>query len=231
MNDIITINIESDFPIENGFDTVIPFDFALCDDGKLVITACECAAEAAKLFAGRYGDDPCAAEALAFVDSQLRAKMTGLGYPPDVKQAKRWSHIFRIDGPEQVRREAIRPDSALLTPDMSFKNLTTFDVPARHGEGLAMCGTLSDGALVSVAGENPRVGEGAVTEIGVETAVGWRGQGLAASNAALLALRLTEAGTAVTYVCSDRNAGSRRVAERAGFFHIGRMYHYVCYAE
>lgn len=225
----IKIITEPSVPVEMGFNTAIPFETAVYDDGRLIITCFEEFRALAEDFADKFNGSPLSADALTYVDSLLSEPMRQFGYEPDAKQNRRWMHVYMIDSADKVNREVIRPDSLLLTPDMVYENRTTFDMDMRFSEELICCGTIINGRLVSVAGENPCMDE-IITEIGVETIPGFRRMGLAASNTALLALTLVNEGMKVNYVCNSRNIGSRRVAETAGFAHTGKLFEYVCYA-
>ena len=131
----------------------------------------------------------------------------------------------RVDaGPSFTFPQGIAPPAGVVviedveTLDRHFTGWKASEIP---GCG-PIVGVLEDGYAVSVCFSARRTDEAA--EAGVETAVDWRGRGLAARVTAAWALAVRDSGRAPLYSTSWSNGASLAVARKLGLVGFGSVW-------
>ena len=111
-------------------------------------------------------------------------------------------------------------------------SLLTFRPQVEEGDPLSLCAVvISKGEIVSAAQINDLSFDAELPEINVETAVGYRAHGYAASCTRVLSNEILKYYPGVLYAFRERNSASARVAESAGFRRIGERKAFVCYRK
>lgn len=178
-------------------------------------------------FPGKYFTNA----AIDWLDERLRPYVEGLGYLRECTGKYRWYIRYELTDPSALPLERIRPDSRPLTggdyDDYDVK--VSFSLIGQMEKDLPAYVTLIGGKIVSIATVNEHAPGQKLLEITVETAPGYRGQGYALSNTVALAADLTRRGFRTAYVASRYNRASRKIADRAGFARLGRIYAYTAY--
>ncbi len=228
-----------EFVFENEWDTAVPITVRKKDDGdgEIYIEVFPTYEAEAREFEARFSGDPFSPEALCFIWERIGAPMEARGYRDEKKFRHRWYYNYVLKSHSEVNAGAILPGTLRLTKKLvrGKRNLTTFDLDRYIDEEISTFVLVENGDIVSIAAENIACSgdfdddpdcEG-TTEIGVETAVGHRRRGCAASCAAALAAALLDEGVYVTYETDCDNTASQRTAERAGFVRYGKCYYYV----
>jgi GNAT superfamily N-acetyltransferase len=123
-----------------------------------------------------------------------------------------------------------RSDIRLLTPnDLPLLEAAPPELRGSNPEHLlhqtAAAGAIVNNQLVAIA-QNYALTEG-YGDIGVFTLPAWRGRGLAAAAAALVARWLQENGRIPVWSCGEHNQASLRVAEKLGFVKNGRRVYII----
>ncbi len=118
----------------------------------------------------------------------------------------------------------------LLTPaDLPLLQAAPSDLRGSNPEHLlrhtVAAGAVINGQLVALA-QNYALTEG-YGDIGVFTLPQWRGRGLAAATAALVAQWLQQNGRIPVWSCGENNQASLRVAEKLGFVENGRRVYLI----
>lgn len=227
-----------EFVFENDWDTAVPITIRNKDTGGLFIEVFPTYEDAASEFEAQYAVDPFSAEAFAFLWDRIGEPMKARGYEDEKKFRHRWYYNYVLRRRDEIHREVILPGTVRLTKKAvcGKRNRTTFDLDRYIEEEITSFVTVVSGQIVAIAAENIACSEdfdddtdcGGITEIGVETAVGYRGCGYGASCAAALAEELiTGTGGYVTYETDCDNVASQKTALRAGFRQYGRCYYYV----
>jgi len=221
------IHIEdSSFPLENEFDSLLPFEIYLTD--TVEITAYDIVQDIASEFVDKFAADPLSDTALDYLNMKLNPIVNDLGYEFDGKRLYKWNYTYTMSDIKHLNTDVILPNTIKLDADSHYKNLTTIDLD--YIENRNMFVTIIDDKIVSYACENPYDGEYEF-EIGVETAPDYRGNGYAVSNTAALTKYGLQLNYTVTYNCSRYNIASQHIAEKVGFIGNGKKYYYLCYRK
>lgn len=194
------------------------------EDGAYRIEAYEGVREIAEEFAKRFYRRFFSKEAIDWLDGRLEPFVNALGYYRESVGLYRWYDVYEkqsIGGtplPETERWSGTEEEyeSALLL-DLSP------DYPAYVIK--------QNGVIVSAARTNEFDPCTSCPELTVETALGWRGKGYAASNITALSNELLKDYPSVSYVCSRYNRASQKTAVKAGFVKTGRFYAYTAYKD
>lgn len=122
------------------------------------------------------------------------------------------------------------PAVRLLTPDdLPLLQAAPAELRGYNPEQLlqrtAAAGAIIEGKLVAIA-QNYALSEG-FGDIGVFTRPEWRGRGLAAAAAALVAEWLWRNGRIPVWSCGEQNHSSLRVAKKVGFVENGRRLYLI----
>ena len=216
---------DSSFPIDNDFDSVIPFEIHV-DNDRVTITAYDMVEDIANDFNNMFGNDPLSDPALEYLNSKLDPIIKKSGYSLDNKHLYNWYYSYYMDDIQLLNTDVILPNTVKWEPDSNYKNLTTIDLDFIEDRTIFV--TLIDNKIVSYACENPWCEEDEF-EIGVETALGYRNNGYALSNTSALTKYSLQLNYRVTYNCSRYNTTSQRIAEKVGFTSNGKRYYYICY--
>ena len=205
--------------------------FGLDEEGRILGTR-EAAPGVGPLFSLIRGRGSCAWAVRWDVGRDVADALNGLaGEEPlvgDSRQApvhaQRYRSLLqgRVDsGPSFVFPEVmVQPAGVVViedveTLDRHFSGWTASEIP-----GCApIVGVVEDGYAVSVCFSARRSGEAA--EAGVETAVDWRGRGLAARVTAAWALAVRASGRVPLYSTSWSNGASLAVARKLGLVGFG----------
>ena len=202
------------------------------DGARRIVGTREAVPGAGPLFSLIRSREKCAWAVRADVAPDVADEVDGLAgeEPPveDLRQApvhaERYKSLLegRVDsGPSFVFPERIaRPAGVFVIEDVDvlsrhFSGWTASEIP---GCG-PIVGVLADGYAVSVCFSARRSDEAA--EAGVETAVDWRGRGLAARGTAAWALAVRESGRIPLYSTSWSNGASLAVARKLGLVGFG----------
>ena len=202
------------------------------DGARRIVGTREAVPGAGPLFSLIRSREKCTWAVRADVAPDVADELDGLAgeEPPveDLRQApvhaERYKSLLegRVDsGPSFVFPERIaRPAGVLVIEDVDvlsrhFSGWTASEIP---GCG-PIVGVLADGYAVSVCFSARRSDEAA--EAGVETAVDWRGRGLAARVTAAWALAVRESGRIPLYSTSWSNGASLAVARKLGLVRFG----------
>lgn len=229
------IYIEDKFALDNRLDCIIPFTCTEYD-GRLKIEVYEPVKEIADEFIALFKDSPFSDEAINFIDAKILPRLDEWGYERSTDKLYSFGYAYVIDNKSMIHSDKIRSDTRRVSDEDGFDNLTAIDINKDIGEWdtygeLINYATVSDGKLLSVAAENFHYLNNDETEIGVETAGLYCGNGYAVSNVAALAGHLMSEGKRVWYKCSRYNIASQRTAESAGFRCAGKNYYYVAYKK
>lgn len=207
------------------YGMIIPLSAVLTEDG-LHIHAYPEAEDAARRL-DSLAPHTIDAEVRAMLHEMLAPIVQKMGYAPDLGYTDQVGQIFRAERIEQIDRGLIRPDTVRYVREAGHEFLTETELD-EESDACTIFATLRGNRVLSFANLNTDDGE--VAEIGVETATGAEGQGLAASNVAALTLHLLAGGRdRVVYVALSDNPASSRVAEKVGFVKAGEEYNYVCF--
>ncbi len=155
--------------------------------------------------------DPTSDEALSLIWHDCRDYLESIGYADDRHRGRR-NIIFAKSYPSDNEEKELA-----FSPEC--ENLTTLD-PSSAPSSV----TVKGGKIVSCALAHFCDG---IYEICTETAPLYRGQGYATENVTALSDKLIAEGADVCYLCSEKNEGSLRVAERSGFIEVGKSYDYI----
>lgn len=192
------------------------------EDGAYRIEAYEGVRTIAETFAALFHGHFFSKKAIDWLDERLEPWVNSFGYYRENFGLYRWYEVYEkqlVGGdvlPETERWDGNECESALLL------DLST-DYPAYIVK--------KDGKIVSAARTNEFDPCDSCPELTVETAVGWRGKGYAASNITALANELLQTFPSVSYVCSRYNRASQKTALSAGFIKTGRFYAYTAYKD
>ncbi|MHB1152995.1 MAG: GNAT family N-acetyltransferase [Eubacteriales bacterium] len=229
------IYIEDQFALNEQLDCIIPFTCTNYD-GKLILEVYEPLKDITEEFINLYSSDPFSDDAINYIDFKLIPFLNEWGYERNSDNLFNWGYAYLIDNISMIKYNKIRSDTRCIIKGNNFLNLTAininlyFDEWDKYGEPVNYA-TVSDEKLISIAAENPHYLTDSESEIGVETAEGYRGNGYAVSNVAALAKHLASKGKRVWYKCSRHNLASQRTAETAGFRCAGKNYYYVAYKK
>lgn len=222
------IQIEnSSFPLENGFDCIIPFEIHL-QNNEIIINAYDIVEYVAEEFNTKFSRDYLSDEALIYLNEQLNPIVKKYGYEFDEKRLFKWNYAYKMTDVTQLNKSLILTNTIKWNESIELVNLTTIDFDYIGERNMFV--TLINNKIVSYACENSIVSD-VWREIGVETASDFRGNGYAASNTAALAMYGLQLNYEMKYNCSRNNIASQRIAEKVGFIKDGKSYYYVCYKE
>lgn len=219
--EIVLDKENEEFVLETGWDIAVPVDFTLEDD-LLRIVCFPSVADAVRCWAGAFGGDPFAEEALRALWKAIAPWAKECGYQPE-RHRERWGIIYRCKAVALAPQESTRRLSAADEDH----NQTTYDLEMTVEDGRIAFGTLVGGKVVSVAVSHSAPEAGAVVELGVETCVLHRKKGYAASNLAMATEALLQEGCIPEYRCYFDNIASAKSAEKAGYYQAGKYYYYV----
>ena len=225
---IPAVGEKDDLPLRRRLNAVVPVSFAETD-GFLFACAYPAFRDILSRFLERYARDPFSDEALGQLHLWMREPLADYGYAED-RFYSRWAVSCLCEDPGKVPKD-ILPGLRLLTPDDdgTLGNRTTMklsDCIARTAAAV-----IRDGCVVSIASVNSANGPGACRELGVETAVGFRGRGFAGGVTALLTKTLTERGEVPLYQYYRTNIPSAHTAAHAGLTPVGRFFSYTSFRK
>lgn len=222
------IIIDSDgeeFVRETSFDLAVPIHIELFE-GETKIFTYPSLEKVSKTLEEEYSD-LFSADAINHVRNGCLNFRKELGYVED-KHPDNWGFNFICDNitlEEGNSAERIRRDG-------KYKNLTTFNIRECLANERVIFAIVKEGQIVSVAVTTEALQKNAdFMEIGVETAVGYRGNGYAAEVTRAISDFLIKKGYRVLYKCHHRNVASTAVARSAGFVEVGKFYYYVLRKE
>lgn len=202
---------------------------AVLENGELRIHACEEAMDAARWLDSLVPLSSIDETVRGELDRRLRPLMLEMGFEPEDGYVRQVSYVYRAFSASQIPLDVIRPDTVRYQRKESHQYLTE-TVLDEESDDCTIFATLQGERVLSFANLNQDDGE--VAEIGVETAPGCEGMGLATSNAAALARDLLMRGRErVVYVALSDNPASIRIAERIGFRRAAEEYNYVCFRQ
>ncbi len=214
-------------PEAEEYGMLIPLS-ATISEGELHIYTLEETYEAARML-----DDlvPSAFSREIFdrLDALLRPVMDEMGYEPNDEVCTQCGIILAAESAEQIQKDVIRSDTEryVRKKEHIYFTETALD---EESDACTIYATMRGNEVLSFANLNSD--DGAVCDIGVETAQGLENCGLATSNVAALALDLLEKGRErILYVAMQDNPASIRVAEKSGFKRVGQEYNYVCFLK
>ncbi len=208
------------------YGMIIPLS-AVLENGKLSIHAYREAEQAARWLDAQTDLTALTAEVRQTVDRMLRPIVREMGYEPEDGYVQQIGYVYRAERIGQIQSELIRPDTVLYERKNDHVCLTETVLDA-ESDACLIYATMRGNEVLSFANLNGDDGE--VADIGTESARGYEGQGLAASNVAALTLDLLRKGRArVIYVALSDNPASCRVAEKVGFLRAAEEYNYVCF--
>jgi hypothetical protein len=175
------ICIEDKFALDERLDCIIPFTCTEYD-GILKIEVYEPIKDIADEFIALYSDSPFSDEAVNFIEIRLLSKLDEWGYEHNTDILKSRGFAYVIDNVSMIRCDKIRPDTHRVTEEDRFENLTEIDIDKYIDESdtygdLINYATVSEGKLLSVAAENTHYLNKDATEISVETAENYYGNG------------------------------------------------------
>lgn len=192
------------------------------EDGELRIEAYEGVRPIAEAFAEQFKGHYFSKRAIDWLDNQIEPYVNSLGYYRENAGLYRWYEVYEkstCDGTPLTlseRWDGEDCESKLLldlSPDYPAYVIKVGDV------------------IVSAARTNEFDPCDSCPEITVETAIGHRGKGYAASNVTALSNELLKSFPLVSYVCSRYNRPSQKTAQKAGFIRTGRFYAYTAYRD
>ena len=226
------IIIEDDFPLLNGFDSVIPLTLEEnLANGTLDITVYPALQDFAETFKQQFSDDAFSKEALSFINKSLLSYISDNGYKaPDF--ANRVYKKLKLSSNSQINNSVRLNTSQKLEKGFKFTSLLSHDLSYYLENGLDCFATVIDGKIVSACWVNPTSTD-ECSELAVETAPAFRKMGFAPSNISALCEYLLSSHKAecCTYFCAQDNLASERCAIKAGFEKVGRIYWHVCYLD
>lgn len=215
-----------EFVRENSFDLAIPVHIEMFE-GETKIFAYPSVAKICERLEKENSGNLFSREAIDLIRNGCKEFRNGLGYREE-KYPDNWGYNFICDYitlEEENEAERIRRDG-------KYKNLTTFNIKHCLAYERVIFAIVKDGQIVSVAVTSESLQKDADwIEIGVETAVEYRGKGYAVAAARALSDFLIKKGYRVLYKCHHRNEASTAVARRAGFSEVGKFYYYVLKKE
>ncbi len=229
------IYIEDQFALNEQLDCIIPFTCTNYD-GKLILEVYEPLKDITEEFINLYSSDPFSDGAINYIDYKIMPFLNEWGYERNIDTLFNWGYAYLIDNISMIKYNKIRSDTRCVYKENNFLNLTAIDINIyfdewdKYGEPINYA-TVCDEKLISIAAENPYYLTDSESEIGVETAEGYRGNGYGVSNVAALAKHLANKGKRIWYKCSCHNLASQRTAETAGFRCAGKNYYYVAYKK
>lgn len=206
------------------YGMIIPLS-AVIEDGEICIHAYEQARDVAIWLDG-LKISAFAKEILSELDRRLRPIAYEMGYLPEDGYVFQTGKIFKAMDILQIDASLIRKDTVRYERKEEHQYLTE-TVLDEASDACTIYATVCDNEVRSFANLNHDDGD--VCDIGVESAEGFAGQGLASSNVAALTLALLKKGREVLYVALSDNPASIRVAEKVGFSRVGEEYNYVCF--
>lgn len=204
-----------------GYVGIVPFLMEENEDG-LYIEAYSGLEDLAEQFELRFENEYFSNAALSWLDVNIRDYLEEHGYYREDRGVYRWYHSFVLDDINCLDTSLIRPDTVFLTEKTKSRTLIKAN---EHLElSMPVFATLDNGEVISVATLNPHSEGQTRLEITAETAVNYRRNGYAASNAAALTKYLLENGYSAAYCCSRYNKTSAKIAGKIGFKEDGRFY-------
>jgi len=215
------------FVAEGEADIAVPFEVSRDIRGDLSLTVYPSCRYLAEQFSEMFAEDPFSSGAEVFLKNGLVGRMGAWGYQYDPQASE---VILLYEATSNSRRE--REAAVLLKSGEELPSLLTFQPQSEEEDPMSFCAVvIVDGKIVSAAQVNDLSFDGDLPEINVETAVGYRGQGYAASCTRVLTCELLKYYPRVLYSLRERNKASAAVAEKAGFHKMGERKAFVCYRK
>lgn len=205
----------------------VPFEFELSEDCEILIRTLPSLADFAESFEKRYIGNYFSRNAIDEIRKNCYHTIVELGFKEDISSGY-CIFEYSSDG-IVINPKLIRPNSKIinLIEKSNFDKKILFDVRDSIRIGGIASVTLDGNTIISVAAANIMRDNGGQTEITTETAVGYRGRGLSASNVALLSLELQKRGKNAVYKCRNTNHASIAVAEKVGLKRTKTTYRYL----
>jgi len=209
-------------------ERIVPFEIELCEGKEILIRALPCLADFADRFEKRYENCYLSREAIDDIRKHCAEMILPLGFCEDVSSAY-CIYEYSADG-VLINEKFVRSDSHVIKnlSEVDFGKRILFDVYECIKSGGIASVTVNNGVVVSVAAVNMPFDEEKTVEITTETAVGYRGMGLAASNVASVILELKKMGITPVYRCRSTNFASLKVAEKVRLKREKIIYRYLC---
>ena len=196
--------------LRDGFHMAMPVT-AVLTGNSTEITVFPSLKELGHEWAERFGDRLGSPEAADWIKARVGEFLAEFGFAAGDCRVSRTDVYSVSPDPSDIL------DSTRAIADTDgLTDRTDTDFAMLHACGHAAFGTVIDGQIVSAAVSGCPLEDGGEIDIGVETAVEFRGHGFARSNAAALALAIRAAGGSPLYEVEDDNPASIALAGRLG---------------
>lgn len=205
----------------------VPFEFELSEDCEILIRTLPSLADFAESFEKRYIGNYFSRNAIDEIRKNCYHTIVELGFKEDIS-SEYCIFEYSSDG-IVINPKLIRPDSKIINriEKSNFDKKILFDVRDSIRIGGIASVTLDGNTIISAAATNMPINKVESMEITTETAVGYRGMGLSASNVSLLFLELQKREKSAVYKCRSTNRASIAVAEKVGLRRTRVVYRYL----
>ncbi len=206
---------------------IVPFEFELLKENEILIRVLPCLADFAERFEKQYENCYSSRDVIDEIRKHCAQITAPLGFFEDISSTY---CIYEYSADEVlINEKLVRDDSRIIKnlAEADFNKRILFDVIECVRSGGIASVTVNNGSIVSVAAVNGLCSGRETVEITTETAVGYRGMGLASSNAASVILELKKMGKSPVYKCRSTNLASVSVAEKIGLKREKTIYRYL----
>ena len=179
-------------------DTIIPFEIKY-SNGDVKVGCYPTLQNLAKEFLEKYEKNPFSSGAIDFLIKKLNITFSAYGYVFENAEENQIRYEFVCLKDTKLNTKRILASSRVLENGVDDDSLFETGIDRTMNENddypyLAV-GTVINGRVVSICSENSHFqSDNTETEIGIETAEGFRNNGYALSNTALLCQKLLEEG-------------------------------------
>ncbi len=215
---------EQDTPLQKREELIIPYTCLVCADGTAEWTAYPDAIPYLRPIIDLLEHAPFEAQTLLAVEQSLAPYLQMHGYEREEEDGGRFYETLLA--PESFQSSFSHTSMRLTATDFArYENKTEFTFD--YDDQIAYA-TVLDGAVVSLAAENPN-STPQLCEIYTETHPDFRRLGYAISNVAALTQEKIQTGAAVVYRCATDNLPSLQIAKKLGFVHHDYFYCHNAY--
>ena len=215
--------------LDVSFDSnkIVPFEFELSEGCEILIRTLLSLADFAEYFEKRNIGNYFSRNAIDEIRKNCYHTIVEFGFKEDISSGY-CVFEYSSDG-SVINPKLIRPDSKIINciEKSNFDKKILLDVRDSVRTGGIASVTFDGGAIISAAATNITINKVEPMEITTETAVGYRGMGLSASNVALLFLELQKREKTAVYKCRSTNRASIAVAEKVGLRRTKVVYRYL----
>ena len=215
--------VESNAPLKRREELIIPYTCIVRATGKAQWSAYPDAIDCLLPMQDKLVSAPFATETLTEVEARLKSYLAQHGYEREEEDFCRYYET--LTAPADFSYTAARSVRLDYESFSRYENKTDFTFD--YCDQIAYA-TVVDGAIVSLAAENPNSTPD-VCEIYTETHPDFRRRGYAKENVAALTAEKTKSGATVLYRCATDHIASWQIAKSLGFSHYDYFYCHNAY--